>query len=99
MRVPVGALLAAVAISMAGRLAHADDYFVVTGTFQSQAAAQVSAAESGGWALDTDLYSGLKPNLFAVVRGPFRSSSAAKSELKFLTSNGDYRGSYVKASG
>jgi hypothetical protein len=86
----------AVAISSA---AHAADFFVVTASLESQTKAQVVAAETGGWVLDTDAYAGFAPNLFAIVRGPFRSKADAAAELDFLASGGQYPGAYVKEGG
>jgi hypothetical protein len=83
---------------LASNVAHAEDFFVITATFHSQTEAQNAAATTGGWVLDTDLYSGLTPNLFAVVRGPFNSESAAKAERDFLTLP-EFKGAYVKAGG
>ena len=94
-----GTVLGVGIVALLTHPALADNFFVITGTFQSQAAAQISAAETGGWVLDTDAYNALAPGLFAVVRGPFRSAKAAQSQLSFITSGGGYAGAYVKAGG
>jgi hypothetical protein len=77
----------------------AGDFYVVTATFPSQGVAQTEAALRGGWVLDTDFYSNLTPNTFAVVRGPFTDESVARKELRFLLSGGGYSGGYVKDAG
>jgi len=79
--------------------ASADDHFVITHTMKSQDEAQEKAALMGGWVLNTNLYGNLKPNLFAVVRGPFKSIKKAKRTLDWLKKGGNYPGSYVKSAG
>jgi len=79
--------------------ANADDHFVITHTMKSQEKAQEKAALVGGWVLNTNLYSNLKPNLFAVVRGPYKSMKKAKKTLSWLMEGGRYPGSYVKNAG
>jgi hypothetical protein len=79
--------------------AYAGDFLVVTDTFQSQHEAQTRAASIGGWALDTDAYTGLRPGLFAVVRGPYASRATAEQRLKRLNTGGRYKGAYVKDAG
>ena len=93
------ALLASfVVLSTAGRT-WAADFFVVTDTFKSQQDAQNRAASVGGWALDTDAYTGFGPGLFAVVRGPYTSRQVAERELKELKTIKTYRTAYVKDAG
>jgi len=77
----------------------AGDFYVITGAFPSQGAAQTEAALRGGWVLDTDVYPNLTPNTFAVVRGPFPVEADARKELKFLLSGSGYPGAYVKDAG
>ena len=79
--------------------ARADDHFVITHTMKSQEKAQEQAALKGGWVLNTNLYSTLKPNLFAVVRGPYKSMNKAKKTLTWLKEGGRYPGSYAKNAG
>jgi hypothetical protein len=86
-------------LALEPRAAQAENFFVITATFDSQRQAQNAAAETGGWVLDTDIYSALTPDLFAVVRGPFSTDAAAKAELQFLSSSRGYQGAYVKAAG
>ncbi len=80
-------------------VAVAGDSFVITATFDSQTQAQAWAAVNGGWVLDTDLYPALKPNHFAVVRGPFALSKAAATELAALGHGSSYEHAYVKDGG
>src|SRR5581483_1464904 len=68
-------------------------------TFKSQREAQDRAASVGGWVLDTDAYSNLPPNLFAVVRGPYAKRESADQQLKELKSSKTYRAAYVKDAG
>jgi hypothetical protein len=77
----------------------AENFFVITATSDSQARAQKWAAENGGWVLDTDAYSALTPNQFAVVRGPFKTAKLAESRLATLKSGAAYKGAYVKHAG
>lgn len=82
--------------------ARAAEFFVVTDTFKSQREAQDRAASVGGWVLDTDAYSGLPPNLFAVVRGPYAKRESADHQLRELKSDKSiktYRAAYVKDAG
>jgi len=76
----------------------ADDFYVVTGTYKIQPEAQ-QAAVKGGWVLNTNFYNQLTPNLFAVVRGPFRTKDEADKNLKWLVKGGKYPESYVKNAG
>jgi hypothetical protein len=91
-------LVSLVLLSFAGR-AKAADFFVVTDTFKSQQDAQNRAALVGGWVLDTDVYTGLAPNQFAVVRGPYASRQVADQQLKDLTAIKTYKSAYVKEGG
>lgn len=92
------AMLAAVLCVLAPRVARAE-YFVITATEKTQEPAQRKAVETGGWVLNTDLYSGLTPHLFAVVRGPFAKVGDAKAELASLQSSTSHRGAFVKDAG
>jgi len=92
-------LLASVAALSVVSSAHAADFFVVTDTFKSQRDAQTRAADVGGWVLDTDAYSGLTPNLFAVVRGPYANREVAEQRLKELKVIKTYKAAYVKDAG
>ena len=62
----IGWLLVAVLLLSTPRGAQAD-FFVVTGVFESHAQAQFSAAEKGGWVLDTG--SGVPPAVLASIFG------------------------------
>ena len=77
----------------------AGDHYILLGLEETQAAAQSQAATSGAWVLDTDLYTKLPPNRFAVVQGPFASATIAKEELRFLQSGGLLPGATVKDAG
>lgn len=79
--------------------AKADDFYVITGTHKTQKEAQQVAALKGGWVLNTNFYSQLTSNLYAVVRGPFKTKSEADKRLKWLMDGGRYPGSYVKSAG
>lgn len=79
--------------------ARASDFFVITDTFKLQQDAQMRAAAVGGWTLDTDLYSGLGPGLFAVVRGPYASKAIADQALKQLKADSGFKAAYVKDAG
>jgi len=79
--------------------AQATDFFVVTDTFTVQEDAQSRAASVGGWVLDTDAYSGMSPNRFAVVRGPYTTRRVAEQELKELKAIKTYKAAYVKDAG
>jgi len=92
-------LLASLVALSAVRSAHAADFFVVTDTFKSQRDAQTRAADVGGWVLDTDAYSGLTPNLFAVVRGPYANREVAEQRLNELKAIKTYKAAYVKDAG
>jgi len=81
--IKVGLLASLALLSLTAR-ARAADFFVFTDTFKSQQDAQDRAALVGGWVLDTDTYSGLAPNLFAVVRGPYSTRQVADRRLKEL---------------
>jgi len=92
-------LVASVIALSAVSSAQAADFFVVTDTFKSQRDAQTRAAGVGGWVLDTDAYSGLAPNLFAVVRGPYANRAVAEQRLKELKAIKTYKAAYVKEAG
>ena len=77
----------------------ASDFFVITSTSTSQTAAQGKAFDIGGWVLPTDFYPALQPHLFAVVRGPYRTSAAATAQLRWLQKGGHYKDAYVKEAG
>ncbi len=77
----------------------AGDFFVITDTFKSQEDAQSRAASNGGWAIDTDVYPGLEPDRYAVVRGPYASRSMATKELAALKKIKTYKSAYVKDAG
>jgi hypothetical protein len=70
-------ILAVVVTVLLSRNARAD-FLIITDTFKSQSEAQTRAAAVGGWALQTDAYAGLKPGLFAVVRGPYAKRADAE---------------------
>jgi hypothetical protein len=92
-------VLASFAVLSVAGTAQASDYFVITDTFKSQQDAQARAASVGGWVLDTDAYSGLGPDLFAVVRGPYVNRAIAERQLKGLNKSKTYRAAYVKEAG
>jgi hypothetical protein len=92
-------LIAAVVVLWWPEPALANDFFVITDTFKSQQDAQDRAAAVGGWALDTDAYSGLEPERFAVVRGPYASAQVATKSLEQLKKIKTYRSAYVKDAG
>ena len=73
------------------------DYFIITATEQSKELAQRTAAQKGGWVLDTNLYSALTPNRYAVVRGPFVKAADAREALTVLHKG--YPGAYMKDAG
>ncbi len=77
----------------------ADDFYVITGTYKTQKEAQQTAATKGGWVLNTNFYNQLTSNLYAVVRGPFRTKDEADKQLASLKEGGRYPGSYVKNAG
>ncbi|QTR48912.1 hypothetical protein [Candidatus Thiothrix anitrata] len=77
----------------------AGDHYVITHTLNTQKEAQEKAALDGGWVLNTNLYSDLKKDLFAVVRGPFSTQEMAKSELDSISEGGSHPGAYVKDAG
>jgi hypothetical protein len=93
------ALLAPLVVISVAAPARASDFFVVTETFKSQQEAQVRAAFGDGWVLDTNAYSGLAPNMFAVVSGPYASRKVAEQRLKELKDEGTSKGAYVKDAG
>jgi hypothetical protein len=93
------AFLASIAVVSLAGTAKGADFFVVTDTFKTQQDAQVRAASAGGWVLDTDAYSALGPNLFAVVRGPYSTREVAEQRLKELKANKAYKAAYVKDAG
>jgi hypothetical protein len=93
------ALFASIAAVLFAGTARAADFFVITDTFKSQQDAQTRAAGGGGWVLDTDAYSGLGSNLFAVVRGPYASRQSAEQHLKELKSAKGFKAAYVKDGG
>jgi hypothetical protein len=92
-------LLASFVLLSAAGSARAGDFFVVTDTFKAQRDAQTRAASIGGWALDTDAYSGFVPSLFAVVRGPYTSRQVAEQRLKELKAIKTYKTAYLKDAG
>jgi hypothetical protein len=75
------------------------EYFVFTHTFNNQQVAQEKASLVGGWVLNTSFYSKLTPNLYSVVRGPFKTKTEAQKTLSFLIEGGRYKGSYIKYAG
>lgn len=77
----------------------ADDFYVITGTYKAQKEAQQVAALKGGWVLNTNFYSQLTPNLYAVVRGPFKTKSEAAKQLSWFLDGDRYPGSYIKNAG
>ncbi len=93
------AALVATIVTLAGVGPARADFFVVTDTFKAQEQAQQRAATAGGWTLDTDLYPGLQPGLFAVVRGPFASRAAAEQRLADLKKMKAYAAAYLKDGG
>ncbi len=76
-----------------------DDHYVITSTKPSQREAQTEAALRGGWVLDTDLYPNLAPGLYAVVRGPYRTSEEAARYLKGLQTYLGYPDAYLRNAG
>jgi hypothetical protein len=70
------------------------DYFIFTHTFNEQQQAQKTAVINGGWVLNTSFYSKLTPNLFAVVKGPFKTKINAQKN--FHKENKD---AYIKNAG
>jgi len=89
----------AIGIGLWAASALAGDHYILLGLEETQAAAQSQAATSGAWVLDTDLYTKLPPNRFAVVQGPFASATIAKGELRFLQSGGLLPEATVKDAG
>ena len=77
----------------------ADDFYVITATHKTQKEAQDAAALKGGWVLNTNFYTQLTPDLYAVVRGPYKTQAQADEKLAWLTDGGRYPGSYVKNPG
>ncbi len=65
-------LLNALALLLLSSQVMAGDHYVITHTLNTQKEAQEKAALDGGWVLNTNLYSDLKKDLFAVVRGRSR---------------------------
>lgn len=92
-------LLSTIALLLLSGHVMAGDYYVITHTLNNQKEAQETAALRGGWVLNTNLYSDLKKDLFAVVRGPYSTYDSAKSQLDDISEGGDYAGSYVKDAG
>jgi hypothetical protein len=89
-----------VGVVIACTQANADsDFYVISSTHKKQNEAQREAAANGGWVLITDFYSKLGADLFAVVRGPFRSQKSAEAELTTLKSMTKFKSSYVKEAG
>ena len=82
-----------------GEMAFAADFYVVTATEKSHESAQKTAANTGGWVLDTDLYPKLQPGLYSVVRGPFGGKAAAASELASLKAVAQFKDAYVADAG
>jgi hypothetical protein len=62
-------LLACVGAILFARSAHAD-FLIITDTYPSRAAAQARAASVGGWTLDTDVYSHLRPGVLRSCGDP-----------------------------
>lgn len=79
--------------------AFAESYFVVSGSYEQQDEAQREAVLNGGWVLNTNFYSKLKPNFFAVVRGPFKSKRVASKVLLELQKTNRFKNSYIKDAG
>jgi len=75
-----------------------DDFYVITGSHKTQAQAQQESVVKGGWVLNTNFYKQLTPNLYAVVRGPFKTKDAANEKLNELKTDG-HPDSYVKNAG
>jgi hypothetical protein len=79
--------------------ARASDFYIISSTHKTQAEAQAKAAEGGGWVLITNFYKRLNPDLFAVVRGPFRSQKEAEKVLSGFRSNRFLSDAYVRDAG
>ena len=81
------------AVSLLGfpSFAYTGDIYVITGTLRSQREAQERAALTGGWVLDTDLYTKLSRGHFAVVRGPFKERKEAQLEVQRLRQSAAFR--------
>jgi len=79
--------------------AAAGDFYVISATYKTQQEAQVDAAANGSWVLNTNFYSKLTPDLYAVVRGPFKSASEAKAELASLQRLQEWAHGYTKDAG
>lgn len=95
-------LLLAIFILAFPQFSRAGDFYVVTATEKSQKPAQEKAAVFGGWVLNTNFYPKMTPNLFSVVRGPYKTKEAAEKFLKVLDpkdKTSPYYGSYVKDAG
>ena len=90
-----------IGLLLAAATAQAQDgggpFFVYTGTFASKPAAQRHAGLHGGWVLRTDLYRGLTPGYFAVVRGPFAARADADAARDALVT--DFPDAFVRAAG
>lgn len=102
MKIPVVVTFISVLLFSMGwvsRSAMADDFYVITATHKTQQEAQKQAALTGGWVLNTNFYDKLKPNLFSVVRGPFRTKQEADKEAASLKRMDRYKDSYVKNAG
>jgi hypothetical protein len=89
----------AVLLLLLGSSAARADYFVITATDASKEVAQTTAAEKGGWVLETSLYAALAPNKYSVVRGPFAKEADARHELELLQSSNRNAHAYVKDAG
>jgi hypothetical protein len=73
--------------------------FVVTASERTREAAAAKVKDSGGWLLDTNLAPGLTPDLFAVVRGPFKTMDQANAVLAALKMETGFSGAFVKDGG
>ena len=75
-------------------------YFIVIGSFPDSDSAQDRAAVTGGWVLRTDLYSGLEPGAFLVVRrGPYNSEQEAEAAREAMTKYGAWSAARVVSGG
>ena len=72
------------------------DYYVILSSDTTRADAEEKSA-AGTWVLETTLYPGLTPNLYAVVRGPFDSLPIAEEVLAFA--RGSHPDAYIRNAG
>lgn len=92
--------LATLALSMLlSTPALAQDWYVITGIYDSQEDAWRASATLGGWVLDHDVYNGLKPNRFSLVRGPFDTPKDARKTLRLVQRTPGYEQAYIKDAG